>query len=65
MENYIEKKWIPYTPGGSRLAHLAGNAEDETWQKLLEEMGKHDYTSKYNSIEKLKSRGYSVELTEV
>jgi len=45
--------FVPFTPGGSCLMHLAAKDEKTAWKKLLEE-------APYPSIPALKIRGYTV-----
>ena len=48
--------YVPCTPGGSLLFHLESETEEEAWEALLDETAHMPY----QSVEALKSRGYSV-----
>ena len=48
--------WIPVTPGGSVLAHLERNTEDEAWAALMKEAAHMPYPDKQAFID----RGYEV-----
>lgn len=55
------KTYVPFTPGGSMLAHLESNTEDEAWNKLMIEAAHMPYTNKQAFID----RGYTIEPMEV
>jgi hypothetical protein len=50
-------KWIPSTPGGSVLIHLAAGTEEQAWKNLLRDA---DHMP-YKTMEAFKQRGYVVE----
>lgn len=46
--------WVPITPDGIVMVHLAATTEDAAWVKLLRD-------APYPSVSTLKARGYLVE----
>ena len=48
--------YVPFTPAGSCLMHLASKTEEIAWEKLLDEAAHMPY----DGIEAFKQRGYSV-----
>jgi hypothetical protein len=52
--------WIPFTPGGSCLAHLASKTKESAIKKLL----KDACHMPYGTWENFKNRGYTVEFIE-
>lgn len=54
----MPKNWIPYSPGGVALTHLAGESEATAWRNLIhraESDGKY-----YATRTGLSDRGYTV-----
>jgi hypothetical protein len=49
--------WVPFTPGGSCLAHLEASTEDQAWANLLIDAAHMPYGDKQGFIR----RGYTVE----
>jgi len=49
--------YMPVTPGGSVLAHLESETEQEAWDKLLVDASHMPYKTQ----EGFKERGYTVE----
>jgi hypothetical protein len=48
--------WIPETPAGTVLTHLASKTEERAWAKLLKDAAHMPYKTKENFIK----RGYKV-----
>lgn len=51
------KRFIPFTPAGSCLMHLAAPSEKEAWENLLRDAAHMPYKTK----ERFQQRGYTVE----
>jgi hypothetical protein len=51
------KKFVPMTPGGTALMHLASPTEKAAWLKLLRDAAHMPYKTQAN----FKKRGYTVE----
>ncbi len=49
-------KYVPVTPAGSAIMHLAAKSEKKAWKKLLKEAGHMPYDGKQGFLE----RGYTV-----
>lgn len=54
-------KYVPATPAGTVLFHLAAKTEQKAWENLLKDAAHMPY----KGIEGFKARGYTVELWEV
>ena len=52
-----KSRYVPFTPAGSRLAHLESKTEDGAWKKLLNDASHMPY----KTIKQFKARGYMVE----
>jgi hypothetical protein len=50
-------RWIPSTPAGTPLGHLARKTEDEAWKALLKDAAHMPYKTKEN----FQKRGYTVD----
>lgn len=53
-------KYVPYTPAGSALVHLAAKTEKSAWENLLKDAADMPYKTVVN----FKKRGYTVEKWE-
>ena len=60
-EELVGKPWIPSTPGGTPLVHLASATEDEAWAALMDDAVGMPYDSK----EAFETRGYTVDKWEM
>lgn len=54
-------KFVPFTPAGSCLMHLAAKTEQGAWAKLLLDAAHMPY----KTVEHFKERGYTVEKMDV
>lgn len=52
--------YVPFTPGGSPLMHLARKVEAKAWDALLKDAAHMPYVG----VEGFKARGYVVERME-
>lgn len=50
-------RFVPVTPAGSSLAHLAARTEEAAWSKLMADASHMPY----RTVDEFKRRGYSVE----
>lgn len=50
-------QYVPVTPAGSALPHIAGKTESEAWSNLLKDAAHMPY----KTIANFKARGYTVE----
>jgi hypothetical protein len=53
-------KFVPFTPSGSALFHIARDTENKAWAALLKDAAHMPY----RGIEEFKARGYTVERME-
>jgi hypothetical protein len=53
----VNDRYVPFTPAGSCLMHLAAPTEAEAWRRLLHDARHMPYKTKENFVQ----RGYSVE----
>jgi hypothetical protein len=60
-ENRVEVQWVPFTPGGSCLMHLAADTEEIAWTNLLHEAAHMPWKGKNGFL----ARGYTVERLEL
>lgn len=49
--------FVPVTPAGTSLPHIAGKSEQQAWKNLLADAA----YMPYKTIENFKKRGYTVE----
>lgn len=54
---FSEGEFVPITPSGTSLPHLAGKTESEAWANLLKDAAHMPY----KTVENFKKRGYTVE----
>lgn len=52
-----KRKFVPVTPGGTVLAWLVSETEDEAWKALMQDADHMPYINKAGFIQ----RGYTVE----
>lgn len=52
--------YVPSTPGGTMLLHLAGDTEEQAWKYLMAEASHMPYVDK----EGFQQRGYTVDKME-
>lgn len=50
------KRFVPFTPAGSMLAHLEADSEEQAWDNLMEDAAHMPYPDKDAFI----NRGYEV-----
>jgi hypothetical protein len=52
--------WVPVTPAGSPLVHIAAATEDQAWENLMLDAVRMPY----DDLQAFKERGYTVEYWE-
>lgn len=52
-----KRVWVPITPAGTPVVHIAADTEEQAWENLLEDAAHMPYDGKQGFIE----RGYTVE----